>query len=75
MVDGEDTAEGLDSFVERRQQVFGEVKAVMARTYKENVTARKREHAKISRTSPGVRAQTCDLVLVRESDGILYRRR
>ena len=73
-IDGADTAEGLDSFIERRQQVFSEVKSAMERKYKEKVATRERENAKISRASPGVQAQTGNLVLVRESDSALYRR-
>ena len=73
-IDGADSAEGLDSFMERRQRVFNEVKSTMEKRYEEKVAARERENAKIGRTSPGTLAQVGDLVLVRESDSTLYRR-
>jgi len=73
-MDGADTREDLDSFVEQRRQVLCEVKSALVRRHEAKVAAREKENAKIARTSSGVLAQPGNLVLVREAESTLSRR-
>ena len=72
-LDDTESTRGLENFVERRRQNLREVRLALEKRHETKVVARRRANARISRPSAGVRAETGDLVLVREADSTTYR--
>lgn len=72
-MNGDDTTEGLDSFVEQHRQVLRDVKAAMRDRHGSRLTTREKADVKIHRPSSGGITRPGDFVLAKEVESTLQR--
>lgn len=72
-MDGNDTALGLETFVEQRKRKLDQITQVLEARQRNKQETRQRRNASIKRHSPGTSVEVGDLLLVSVSEYMLHR--